>query len=431
MPVALEPTPDHRDRLIVVGASVRKPLDILQPHIQSLLWQELPPRTRLHFCWVDDFTPQQADAKDYLRTVAAEHGGEVLRGLPGALGDFTDDHPLAHQWSLEAMRRVGQHKNKLLKRALELKADAVFLVDADVLLDRTVLTSLIACDKPIACAVYWTRWSRQTTETQKIWASPQVWLRHPYFLDGRGMDEATFRSKLVKRELTRVWGQGACSLISRRVLEAGIDFAPAPDFPQVGLNAGEDRQFCIKAERSHLDMWADPWGDSFHVYHRADDVPRIPEMLERLGQVHPPSPKLGDLVNVVLTALEPMPQRQPDGSIRWMQIAPQPVRGRLGTIAMLPELEAAILGLTRGQEVIVPVHVPIHYPDAYLRGRRRLIRIQLIDTKPLCYPPVLEDDLYMTPASAPIELTALTPQQAAAIVNGAAPAEERALELVP
>lgn len=426
MPVALEPTPDHRDRLIVVGGSVRKPLDILQPHIQSLLWQELPPRTRLHFCWVDDFTLGQDDAKAYLRTVAAEHGGEVLRGLPSAMGDFTDDHPLAHQWSLEAMRRVGQHKNKLLKRALELKADAVFLVDADVLLDRTILTSLIACDKPIACAVYWTRWTRQTTETQKIWSGPQCWLRHPYFLDGRGMDEATFRSKLVKRELTRVWGQGACSLISRRVLEAGIDFAPAPDFPQVGLQAGEDRQFCIKAERAHLDMWADPWGDSFHVYHRTDDVPRIPEMLERLGQVHPQSPKLGDLVNIVLTALEPIPANN-----GWAQVAPQHVRGRLGTIAMLPELEAAILGLTRGQEVIVPVHVPIHYPAPYLRGRRRLIRVQLIDTKPMCYPPVLEQDLYAVGASAPIELTALTPQQTAALLNGAQPAEERALELVP
>lgn len=426
MTVQLEPTPDHRDRLIIVGASVRKPLDILQPHIQSLLWQELPPRTRLHFCWVDDFTPQQADARDYLRTVAAEHGGEVLRGLPSALGDFTDEHPLAHQWSSEAMRRVGSHKSRILARARELKADACWLVDSDLVLDRTVLLSAIACDRPVTCSVYWTRWTRQTTETQKIWASPQVWLRHPYFLDGRGMDEATFRSKLVARQLTRVWGQGACSLINRRVLETGIDFSPAPDFPQVGLNAGEDRNFCIKCERAHLDLWADNFPDIFHVYHRADDVPRIPEMLERLGQVHPQSPKLGDLVNVVLTALEPIPANN-----GWAQVAPQHVRGRLGTIAMLPELEAAILGLTRGQEVIVPVHVPIHYPAPYLRGRRRLVRVQLVDCKKNGAPPVLEDDLYMTPASAPIELTALTPQQTAAILNGGQPVEERALELVP
>src|SRR2546423_9208427 len=112
MPVTLEPTPDHRDRLIIVGGSVRKPIDILQPHIQSLLWQELPPRTRLHFCWVDDFTPQQADAKDYLRTVAAEHGGEVLRGLPSAIGDFTDEPPLSHPRGPGAMGPVWARKSK-------------------------------------------------------------------------------------------------------------------------------------------------------------------------------------------------------------------------------------------------------------------------------------------------------------------------------
>src|SRR2546421_2988562 len=195
MPVALEPTPDHRDRLIVVGGSVRKPLDILQPHIQTVLYQELPPRTRLHFCWVDDFTSQQSDAKDYLRTVAAEHGGEVLRGLPSAIGDFTDEHPLAHQWSLNAMRRVGAHKNKVLARARELKADACWLVDSDLILDRTVLFSALACDRPVTCSVYWTRWSRQPTETQRIFAGPQCWLRHPYQLDGRGLAQATFRSK--------------------------------------------------------------------------------------------------------------------------------------------------------------------------------------------------------------------------------------------
>src|SRR3990167_4170482 len=129
MPVALEPLPDHRDRLIVVGSSVRKNLDILQPHLSTLLHQGLPPRTRLHFVFVEDFTKEQADAKDCLKDFLQHTGGELLRGMPSGIGDFSDDHPQAHQWSLEAMRRVGALKNKILKRALELKADAVWLVD--------------------------------------------------------------------------------------------------------------------------------------------------------------------------------------------------------------------------------------------------------------------------------------------------------------
>lgn len=315
------------------------------------------------------------------------------------------------------MQRVGQHKNKILKRALELKADAVWLVDSDLILDRTVLTSLIACDRPITCAVYWTRWSRQTTETQKVWASPQVWLRNPYFLDGRGMDEPTFRAKLVERQLTRVWGQGACTLIARKVLEAGIDFSPAPEIPQQGLMAGEDRQFCIKAERGHIDMWADPWPDIFHIYHRADHVALIPDLQARLSVEHPQSPVIGDLVNVVLTALEPIPTTN-----GWSQVAPQHVRGRLGTLALLPELEQVILQLTRGQETIVPVHMPIHYPMPYLRGRRRLIRVQLVDCKPFGYPPILEEDLHVLP-NRPQDLVSLTPQQVQAVLESPAKLE--------
>lgn len=420
MSVTLEPLPDHRDRLIVVGSSVRKNLDILHPHLQTLLYQELLPRTRLHFCFVDDTTPDQRDAKEALQSFVAHTGGEILRGVPGAVGDFTDDHPLAHQWSQAAMVRVGANKNKILRRALELKADAVWLVDNDLLLDRTVLASAIACEKPIVCSVFWTRWSRQTTETQKVWASPQVWLRHPYFLDGRGQDEATFRQKLVSRAVTRVWGQGACSLIARRVLEAGIDFSPAAEVPQSGLMAGEDRQFCIKAERAHLDMWADPWSDIFHIYHRADDVPRIEEMAARLGAEHPQTPKVGDLVNVVLTALEPVQTNN-----GWAQIPPQPVRGRLGAIPLMPELEDALLGMTRGQDIIVPVHCPAHHPLPYFRGRRRLIRVHLVDCKPNQSSPVLEDDLHMRPHGTAVDLAVVSPAQAEGLAE-----TSRELELV-
>lgn len=347
-----------------------------------------------------------------MKQFCAAGGGELLRGVPGPVNDFTDDHPQAHQWSPSAMQRVGQNKNKILKRALELKSDGVWLVDADLILDRTVLASLLAVDKPIACAVYWTRWGRQLTETQKIWASPQVWLRHPYQLDGRGMDEPTFRAKLVSRSLTRVWGQGACTLLSRKVLETGLDFSPAPDFPQTGLMAGEDRQFCVKAERMHLEMWADPYPDIFHIYHRADDVPRIPEMLERLGQPHPASPAMGDLINVILTAIEPIPVQNG----QWAQVPPQPVRGRLGSLPLVPELEQAILGLQRGQEIIVPIHCPVHYPLPYMRGRRRLIRVQLIDCKPMGYPPILEEDLHITTSGAAMDLTTLTKPQLDAIL---------------
>jgi len=122
------------------------------------------------------------------------------------------------------------------------------------------------------------------------------------------MDEATFRSKLVARQLTRVWGQGACSLINRRVLEAGL-ISRRADFPQVGLNAGETEIFASSGTIAP-DLWRTISPTYFMCITGRRRAPH-PGNAGRLGQVHPQSPKLGDLVNVVLTALEPLPQRAP------------------------------------------------------------------------------------------------------------------------
>ena len=390
----LDPLPDHRQRVIVVGASVRKPLDILQPFLNSLAYQELPPQTVLHFCFIPDFEQPNTDAEQFLREWVKERNGECLRGVPGTPADFREG-PNTHEWSLSSMRRVGQNKNKILQRALELKADAVFLCDADLILDRTTLASLLATERHLATAVYWTYWNKEGQETRQIHAAPQVWLRHPYGLDGRGMDAAEFRQKLVAKELTRVWGFGACTLIGRRVLEAGIDFSPVPEVPQTGLMAGEDRQFCIKCERGHLEAFADPWPDIFHIYHRADDVPQIPEMVARLGRPHPLHARLGDLVSLRLHALEPIPRTPTQASI----YPPHFARGRLGQLSLMPELEEAVYGLARGEKQIVRIHCAAHHPFPFYRGRARLLEMQLIDCKPWGAPPVLEQELYVGSAS--------------------------------
>jgi hypothetical protein len=404
----LLPTPDHRTTTIVVGTSVRKNCEILQPFLASLAWQDLPPRTELIPVFVPDW-PQKDAAEDYLRHWVAERGGECIRGVPTTAGDFADTPNFdAHQWGVTAMRRVGANKNRILLNALARKADAVWLVDADLILDRTTLRSLLAAEKPLTTAVYWTHWSKRGFETRQIHAAPQVWLGHPYNLAGRGMDEAEFRQKLINRELTRVWGFGACTLIQRKVLEAGINFDTLRDVPQEGLMAGEDRHFSIAAERAHIDAYADPWPDIFHIYHADQHVPLIPEMATRLGTEHPKTAQLGDLVSLKLEALEPVPH----GNGQWQAMPRQHVRGRLGQVPLMPELEEAVYALSRGETRIVPVHFPIHHPLAYFRGRRRLIRLTLVDVKPFGWPPVLDAELFVGPRSGRwMDTTTLTTQQ--------------------
>lgn len=386
----LEPLPDFRETVIVVGTTVRKNLPILKPHLDSLAWQELPPRTRIVPVYVPDFIDGQQEALALLLRWVNERGGELIQGIPPQSIDFSDAPGLdSHQWGPTAMQRVGANKNLILRRALELKADYVFLCDSDLILDRTTIASLLAVQKPIATATYWTRWSKQKSENAKVWASPQVWLTHPYGMNGRGMDEAEFRQKLLSRDLVRVWGYGAATLISRRVIEAGVSFEYLPDVPLQGLMAGEDRHFCIRAERLHIDAYADCWPDVFHLYHAPEDIARIPEMVARLGAPHPVRARLGDLVALTLRPLEPVPV----GGGRYQHVPAIHPRGRLGQLALLPEVEEAVYGLERGQRCIVRAHFPPHHPVPQLRGRIRLIEVTLVDCKSFSLPPVVEDDM--------------------------------------
>src|SRR2546422_8680254 len=86
---------------------------LLKPYLESLAWQELPPRVKLHYVFVDDGCDRAA--RSLLEEFVALRGGEILRRLPGAVGDFSDEHPATHQWSLSAMRRVGANKDRILR----------------------------------------------------------------------------------------------------------------------------------------------------------------------------------------------------------------------------------------------------------------------------------------------------------------------------
>lgn len=407
--------PDYRETVVVVGTSVRKHLPTLAAHLASLAAQDLPPRVRLVPVYVPDFAPDQQDAQALLFKWVNERGGTLIQGLPQNGPDFSDaPHLPTHEWQPTAMARVGQNKNLIIQWALANKADYLLFCDADLILDATTVRSLLSCERPLVTATYWTHWQRSPHETAQPSAQPQVWLQHPYGLEGRGMDAAEFRGKLLSRELTRVWGFGACTLIQRKVLEAGVSFDYLPDVPQTGMMAGEDRHFSIRCERLHIDAYADNWPDVFHIYHAATDLPRVPAMAARLLAPHPLRPRVGDLVSLRLRALEPVPV----APNRVSQAQSQYPRGRLGSLALLPQIEDAVLGMERGQTCSVRVQFPTHYPVPFLRGRARLIEITLIDCKGHHAPPVVDEELHHLPNGGLVDPAVLTPPQQEMLTDG-------------
>ena len=408
MPIVLAPTPATRKYRVLIGTSVRKSATILKAHLQTLAWQECPNGVEREYCFVLD--TEDAEVIALLEAFVVEHGGDILRPGKGP-EDTNDAHPVTHQWSPAGMARVGAYKDLILAKAKQRDADAVWFVDADLLLDKTTFASLWSQNAAIACAVYWTHWHNPGRSAGLLHAAPQVWLTHPYGLEGRGYEVAEFRAALVTRQRTQVWGQGACTLIRRVALEKGMSFGYVPGQSTEGMMAGEDRHFCLRAESLHLPMFADPWPDIFHVYH-PEDVAHIPEMLARLGTTHQESPAMGDDCSVILEALEPVPTGPNTASM----IPPVYWRGRLGGGQMVPELEERIGQMARGQSSILGVHFPAHHPAAFLRGQRRLIRVTLVDCKAHGYAPVVEHELLQgTTLKGHADRTALTFEQQDAI----------------
>lgn len=406
--------PSAKPLKILVGSVVRKRAEVLRAFLESLLWQEKPQGRplELSYAFVSDY-PQEDVGEQLLKEFVKRAGGTVLvpKTRPPA-DDFSDASDVTHQWTKSAMARVGEHKNRLLQLTLEGGYDALWLLDSDLILDRTVLASLLACQRAVVSAVYWTRWHNDP----KIHAGPQVWLRPPYVLDlGPHYPEHEFRKQLAEdRDLVRVAGLGACTLIQRSVIEKGVGFSRPPAFPTGGLWDGEDRYFCEWARRLHVDLWADAWPDIFHVYHPSDAA-RIAEESGRLGAEHPKFPNIGHLVSLRLTNLED-------------RVGPEFVRCRLGSGKLLPELEAAVLQMQRGDTKIVRLHFPSSYPTVptnhgpfSLAGQNRLVECALLDCKPFALAPVIEEEFYASNEGSVVkDATQLTPEQHTVFAAGKA-----------
>lgn len=343
-------------RILVASVTNKEP-EILRPHLASITSQRLPKGVSVEYLYVVDPTSTQGTL-DTLRA----HDVEVVAG------DAKDAHyavtEQTHEWSLEAFRWIGVQKQKLLAHAALLRFDAVWFVDSDLVCGPTALASLVHAQKPVVSGVFWTAWQRGGA------ALPQVWLSHPYEFRGASsgvlLEPQEFLKRLSARALLQVGGLGACTLIRANVFDkVGFD-PPIAGLPTDGMWQGEDRHFCVRASRAHVQLWADAWPDIFHIY-RDSDVARIPSVDYAVSGI----PETGDFVSCIV---EPMEERGLVGHR-------EHVRGRLGALEVLPEIEAALRSLRVGDERFVKLTYPVWYEIPEYRGRTKSVLLRLLDAK--------------------------------------------------
>jgi hypothetical protein len=366
---------------ILAGGCVRQTPEVLKAHIQTLLWQT--GKYKIDYAWVDDNDNPESSA------LLAEHAKYLLKADPKpekAEYAVTND---THHWTLPMFGWLGREKQKLLDLAKEERYDAVLLVDSDLLLSPDTLDSLWNTQKPVVSGVFWTKWAPQSPPL------PQVWLAHPYELQGMGVEAHEFLGAISDRQLQRVAGLGACTLIRANVLDR-VKYWPLVDgLPQHGMWQGEDRHFCVTAQRNHVDLWADAWPDIWHCY-RPEQRSQIGNMLLAMGPngglsddavrrgFGPPvlPPRVGDLVSFTL---EPLEEPQLAGHV-------EHVRGRLGAIRMLPQIEEALQSMRAGEEMMLKLRYPMWYPIDVYRNQSRLVRLKLLHAKPFAAHPTLDGE---------------------------------------
>lgn len=364
----LESTATKPIRLLV-GSPIRKSPDVLGAFLRSLARQLLPSPVTVDYAFVDDNLDPASSA------LLAAFGGTILPG-DKTEGDFSDAAGPTHQWTPQSMSRVGVAKNRVIELALAQNYDYLWLVDCDLILGPTTFWSLYHTAAPVACAVFWTRWQNEPTCPPL----PQVWLRHPYQLDGRGQEMHGFLHGLATRQRVPVWGQGACTLYQTDVFRKGVNFTPLPDLPREGMWAGEDRHLCERATRLHVPMWADAWPDIFHVYHDRDRLD-VAAWEDRLATVPDGPPRDGHLVSLLLQPLEPVPIQ--GGGVS--HLPQQHVRGEVQRLPIAREITDAVQEMRRGESRIVKIEYPM-WSLSPLRGQRRLMDVTLVDHKPFALP---------------------------------------------
>ncbi len=160
-------------------------------------------------------------------------------------GDETIRFADTHNWTGENMAKMSRLRNLTVERMLAGGYDYWFSVDSDVILHPQTLLTLLNADKDIISEIYWTQgWCNAWTHDQYS-PAPAEW-REP----------GTYRCGMT----------GACTLVKRRVFEAGVDYTPIPNIREA--LRGEDRHFSVRAACAGFELWVDTHWPATHLYTR-------------------------------------------------------------------------------------------------------------------------------------------------------------------
>ena len=148
-----------------------------------------------------------------------------------------------HLWTHDNLSKMHELRNLTCRRALDGGYDYLFSVDTDLVLHPDTLSVLLESGKDIVSELFWTN----------------GWCNAWMYDQAQGMNRDWVNPGLYQVGMT-----GACILISRRVLAAGVDYSAIPNIRKALW--GEDRHFCIRAACAGFELWTDTHCPPDHLY---------------------------------------------------------------------------------------------------------------------------------------------------------------------
>lgn len=339
---------------ILIASVVRQEEDVFRAHLACLRAQRLRGVETAFLYILDTSAPNWQQ----LVEVAMSEGALTLPSGPRPEGADYAVTSETHYWAEPTFVFLGREKDRILNYALTEGYDGVFLVDSDLLCGAETLQSLVDTGKDVVSAVFWTSWAPQDEPL------PQVWQRHPYGFDAAGWTASDFLGRLRGHSLLRVRGLGACTLVLRNALERGASFAPVDGLPHGGMWQGEDRHFCIRAERLHIPMYADAWPRVWHCY-RPEQRVELQQRVEELTSVSEGRTE----VSISLETLD-VPQ---------LHAHREHLRGPLSALPVLPEIRETLATLPSGGSAFVTARFPASWPVR--AGEETTLRVTLLDAR--------------------------------------------------
>ncbi|SKC84203.1 glycosyltransferase family 2 protein [Maledivibacter halophilus] len=252
---------------ILIGSSIRQEADTLKHFLDSL--DNLEKNNILvNYYFIDD--NEESSSRDLLKDFKSRAKEKIIIQKENAVDSYICNED-THHWNEKLIWKVAKYKNRIIDYCKKNNYDYLFLIDSDIVLHPKTLNHLISTKKDIISEIFWTKWRQDSS------LLPQVWLYDQYSMIEKGREEKlsqretshrlnNFIEKLKEPGIYEVGGLGACTLISKKALNKGVNY---DEIYNISF-WGEDRHFSIRAAVLGFKLYVDTTYPAYHIYRKSD-----------------------------------------------------------------------------------------------------------------------------------------------------------------